>query len=628
MKPAYRDLLQKSLELHQRGQLREAIKGYDQVLLMSPDSFDALHLKGLATYQSGHANEAIPLLTKAITLRSGIPAAFNSRGLALQAAGRLDMALRDFGKAIELKPDFAEAHCNKANALREMGRLEDAQSACAEAIRLNPGMAEIYNSLGVILKDGKNWQAAQENFIRAIKLKPGYLEALNNLGNVFKELRRFDEALACFDRALSLNRAHAQTHSNRGTALQELERFEEAVESYQKAISLKPDHALAWVGLADIESRFGKFTDAQAKYEKARLLDPHAVSALCGLAEVKRFNGAEPLVGEIEKLLSGRPMLDEDRSRLLHAYGKICNDLGRYDDAIGHFMAGKQLLKSTFSMAQQTERHAAIKHLFTREFFADREGFGLQDERPVFIVGMPRSGTTLVEQILASHHLAGGLGELPHLARIASRLGWEQTGPEVFVNSIRNLTPENIHRMGEAYAQAYAKADPSHIRLIDKMPHNFQWLGLVALMFPKARIIHCRRDALDTCVSLYMQAYINQHGYAKELEVLGAYYREYEALMDHWRAVLPIPIHDCRYEQVIAEFEPTARDLVAFLGLPWDPNCLNYHAQAGQVSTASRWQVRQPLYASSVGRWRRYERHLGPLKQALGFSETAVADLR
>jgi tetratricopeptide (TPR) repeat protein len=623
MNPANRQLLQKSLELHQKGQLRDAIKGYDQVLLMSPDSFDALHLKGLATYQTGNATEAIPILSRAIKLRSGIPAAYNSRGLALQACGKVEMALKDFGKAIELKPDFAEAHCNKANALREMGRLADAQSACVEALRHNPGMAEIYNSLGVILKEGRDWQAAQENFTRAIKLKPNYLEALNNLGNVFKELRRFDEALACFDRALTLNRTHAQTYSNRGTALQELERFEEAVESYQKAINLKPDHAFAWVGLADIESRFGKFAAAQEKYEKARVLDPHAVAPLCGLAEVRAFSGPEPLIQEIEERLSGRSMLDEDRSRLHHAYGKICNDLGRYDDAMAHFRAGKQLLKSSFSMAQHKERYAAMKRLFTREFFTERQGLGVQDERPVFIVGMPRSGTTLVEQILASHHLAEGLGELPYLARIASRLGWVQPDPQAFVQSVRTLGPDDVNRMGESYRQAYSKADPSHIRLIDKMPHNFQWLGLVALMFPKARIIHCRRTPLDTCVSLYMQGYINQHGYAKELETLGTYYREYDALMDHWRAVLPIPILDCRYEQVISDFEAKARELVAFLGLPWDPNCLNYHTQAGHVSTASRWQVRQPLYGSSVGRWRRYDRDLGPLKHALGVSNAS-----
>lgn len=623
MNQASRQLLQKSLELHQKGQLRDAIRGYDQVLLMSPDSFDALHLKGLATYQAGNASEAIPILTRAIKLRSGIPAAYNSRGLALQACGKLEMALKDFGKAIELKPDFAEAHCNKANALREIGRLDDAQSACAEAIRLNPGMAEIHNSLGVILKDARNWQAAQESFIRAIKLKPNYLEALNNLGNVFKELRRFDEAVACFDRVLVLNRTHAQTYSNRGTALQELERFEEAVESYQKAIGLKPDHAQAWVGLADIESRFGKFAAAEEKYEKARMLDRHAVAPLCGLAEVRKFSGPEPLVGEIEELLSGRPMLDEDRSRLHHAYGKICNDLGRYDDAISHFMAGKQLLKSGFSMAQHKERYAAMKRLFTREFFLERQDFGLQDERPVFIVGMPRSGTTLVEQVLASHHLVEGLGELPHLARIAGRLGWIQANPQAFIDGIQVLRTDDVSRMGEAYSQAYGKADPAHIRLIDKMPHNFQWLGLVALMFPKARIIHCRRNPLDTCVSLYMQGYINQHSYAKDLETLGAYYREYQSLMDHWNAVLTLPIHDCPYEQVISDFEATARQLVAFLGLPWDPNCLNYHTQAGHVSTASRWQVRQPLYGSSVGRWRRYDRHLGPIKHALGVSDAS-----
>lgn len=617
MNPVYRQLLQKSFELHQRGQLREAIRSYDQLLAVAPDTFDALHLKGLATYQIGNPAEAIPLLTKAIRLKSASPPAYNNRGLAYHACGKLELALRDFNKAVELKPDFAEAYCNRATVLRAMGRLEEAEAACLKAIKLNARIAEFHNSLGVILRDKAEWQRARESFATAIALKPNYLEAFNNQGNLLKELRRLDDALACFDGALRLNPSHPQTHNNRATVLQELNRFEEAISSYETAIRLKPDFAFAWVGLADIDSRFGRFKDAEEKYAKARLLDPKAVSPICGIAEVKKFSAEDPVVHQLRELLSDKSLLPEDRARLHHAYGKICNDLGRFDDAIENFRMGKELLKPAFDRVQHRESYAAAKRLFTREFFAERAGFGLSDERPVFIVGMPRSGTTLVEQILASHRLVKGLGELPHLSRLAAGIGKGQRDAQQFVETVRSLTPDDITAMGEIYLQAYGDVDPGFTRVIDKMPHNFQWLGLVALIFPKARIIHCRRNALDTCVSIYMQGYIHQHSYAKDLQTLGECYRDYEDLMGHWRDVLPIQIHDCAYEEVISNLEGSARSLVSFLGLEWDPDCLNYHNQEEQVSTASRWQVRQPLYATSVERWRRYEKHLAPLRIAL-----------
>ena len=203
------------------------------------------------------------------------------------------------------------------------------------------------------------------------------------------------------------------------------------------------------------------------------------------------------------------------------------------------------------------------------------------------------------------------------MPRIVKAIGMGLRDPQTFAPAVSALGAADAAALAARYQQAYRRADPRMKRLTDKLPQNFQWLGIIALLFPRAHVIHCRRDSLDTCVSIYMQNFIDRHDYGKDLATLGAYYREYEALMKHWQEVLPITIHDCVYEDLVSDFEPTVRAMLASLGLDWDPACLDYHRQERQVTTASLWQVRQPLFASSVGRWRNYEKHLGPLREAL-----------
>ena len=655
MLPTTRQLLERGLALYQQGQFAACVKQYDAVLRMEPSNFDALHLKGLALYQSGAPAEALVLLTKAIRQKDSFPQAHNNRGLTHQALGKRSQALRDFSKAIELNSGYAEAYCNKANVLREMGRLPEATAACMQALRLNPNIAEFHNSLGVIHKESSNWPAALVAFETALKLRPNYLEALVNVANVLKSLKRFEDAVTIYNKALALRPDWAEVHGNRGSALKDLERpedalasfdaairldplsadfhssrgdvlrelkrIDEAMESCRKALSLKPDHAPSWLVLGRIHAEMAQFDEARRSYEMARQLDPDAIAPLYGMVWIGKFSAEDPLLGHIEHRLGDVSISDEDRAFLHHAFGKLCNDVGRYDESMAHFSAGKKLLAVNFDMDKYRENLEAMKQLFTPSFFAERQGFGVADERPVFIVGMPRSGTTLVEQIIASHHQARGLGELPHMERIARSVGGSLRDLRLLAEGARRLGAADVTRLASRYQEAYARSEPVMARLADKMPQNFLWLGLIALMFPKAHIIHCRRDSLDTCVSIYMQSFIDRHDYGKDMTTLGAYYRCYEDLMEHWRQFLPIPIHDCVYETLVGDFEGSVRSLVDFLGLEWDPNCLDYHQRDRQVSSASLWQVRQPLFDTSVGRWRRYEKHLGPLREALGRSE-------
>ncbi len=255
--------------------------------------------------------------------------------------------------------------------------------------------------------------------------------------------------------------------------------------------------------------------------------------------------------------------------------------------------------------------------LFTPEFFAERTGFGDASEKPVFVVGLPRSGTTLIEQILASHPQITGLGELPDIERSLRKTVPEPFGDEYFFDHLQKLSPEASHEQAKKYLATISNRGGTKARAIDKMPHNFLVLGWIAMLFPKARVIHCKRDPMDVCVSCYAHHFSEAHAYSNDLGMLGKYHRSYEGLMHHWSRTLPISILDVHYEDVVANLEQTSRKMIAHLGLEWSESCLDFHKKKRIIQTPSQWQVRQPIYNSSVGRWRRYESHLQPLIESL-----------
>ena len=621
MPPHIRQSLQQALALQQGGQLGPAIGAYRKVLALDPQNFDALQLLGLACFQAGDPALAIETLDKALKLNKAYAPAFNNRGLAHQALRNWPEAQRDFSKAIALAPNYAEAFGNRGNVLREQGRIAEAIADQKKAIALNPNIPELHNNLGLACKDASQWDAALACFDKALSLRPPYLDALVNRANTLKAMNRLEEAVAGYHNVLRLKPDHAEALANRGDALRDLRRLDDAAASYRAAIAVKPDHAAAWCGLAQAEAESGRLREAEENYRQAHRLAPGAVAPLYGIAQAVKFDSGDPLIPKFRELLAREDLTVDDRARLHHAYAKVCNDLRQHDDAFENFLQGKKLLKSSFDPARHAAAYAGMKQLFTRDFFAARAGFGLEDARPVFVVGMPRSGTTLVEQVLASHHGIVGLGELPHMARISDAIGGGLSSGEGYLASLSQLDAPGAARFADEYLGAYRGCPPEALRIIDKLPHNFERLGLIALLFPRARIIHCRRDPLDTCVSIFMQSYIGTHEYAYDLGTLGRYYREYEGLMAHWREVLPLPIFECAYEDMVRNFEPTTRAMLDVLGLDWDPACLDYHQRGSAVSTASLWQVRQPLYGTSLERWRRYEPHLGPLKAGLGIGK-------
>ena len=645
-------LLQAGFTHQQKGDLAQARALYAQVLEIDRRNFDALQLSGLCALQAGDNTAALQFLDRALAQRQNVAAVFNQRGVALRRLGMPERALADFARVVALDPRSADGHYNRANTLRDLGRLHDALADYRQASALAPQRADMLNNLGGCLKELNLHDEALACFDRVLILDPGHAEAHSNRGLVLQNLGRFEEALASADRAiairrdfadawrergaalialgrldeamaaldtsLAINPRNAEAHATRGMALKEMGQPEAAAKSFDTSLALKPGYVDARLGLAQLAAEEGRFNEAEALFDSVRKDDPGNVGSLHGLSGVRKYRDGDPLFLAIADRLRDGGLTPQQREQLHHGYAKICNDAGRHDDAMAHFALSKACRPSRFDLARHRAAFAAMKELFTPAFFAARQGFGIDDERPVFVVGMPRSGTTLTEQIISAHSQAMGFGELQDLPQLSKTLGGGLKSPEGFVAALAALDAPASAALAERYREAYRGAAPGLLRLVDKRPHNYELLGLIALLFPKAHIIHCRRNAMDNCLSMYMQDFNINHGYNRDLATLGHYYLAYEELMAHWREVLPLPIHDCVYEDTVADLEASARSLIGFLGLEWDAACLDYHRQERQVRTPSQWQVRQPVYRSSVEAWRRHERHLGPLKAVLG----------
>jgi tetratricopeptide (TPR) repeat protein len=492
-------------------------------------------------------------------------------------------------------------------------------AACySEALARQPNQPDALHFLGTLALAIGDIDTAIGHFKRALATKSSDPTIYINLANALLQKRDFTPAEIYLRRALELDPGNpaatcflADTRSFEG-------KEREAKQLYEDVLTRFPDYQQATFGYADVLVSLGELETARTLYRKALGWSGARGLALAGLAACEKLAPDSPEAKEIERRLTERGLSALEYLGLRYAAGRIADDAGRPDDAFRHFNEAKKLSAAQFDIQAHRAQLSALKSLFTPAFFAARKDHGDRSEKPVFVVGMPRSGTTLTEQIISAHPLAAGAGELGKITRIDSSLGFDRPG-EDYAKRVSALSPAKIRNLAKGYLLDLDAVSGSAARVVDKMPHNFLHLGLIALLFPAAKIIHCRRDPLDNCVSL-VTTQMDQalHPYTADLATLGAYYREYVALMAHWQSVLPLPILESTYEALIDDVEGGARRLIGFVGLEWDPACLAFQQSDQPIHTASRVQVRQPLYQTSVGRWRRYEKHLEPLKAALG----------
>ena len=611
--------LQEALALHQAGRLPEAEALYRQILLAEPDRPDALHYLGMLAHQVGRSEVAVELISKALKNKPDYVNAYNNLGIVLHDLGKLDEAVVSFRRALSLKPDYAEVHYNLGNGLKDLGRLDEAVASYRLALSLKPGYAEPYNNLGVIFHDLGKLDQAVNSFRQALRLKPDYTEAHYNLGNTFKDLGRLNEAVTSFRQVLSLKPDYADAYNNLGSILKDQGRLDEAVASFSQALTVKPDDAAMHYNLGVVFRELGKFDDAIACYKNALSLKSDYAAAFKDLASLVRYTEVDEEVRAMENLYNEKGAIpDADRIALGFALGKVFEDLEDFDKSFAFILEANRLKRESYDYSLQNDQDILkrIKKTFSPGYFASHLGCGHHDRTPIFIVGMPRSGTTLVEQILASHPLVFGAGELAILTDLTLRI-CPGGGAAEFPECVGDLDEETFDKMGLDYIGKIRKYSCDAQYITDKMPYNFLHVGLIRSILPDAKVVHCMRNPMDTCFSLFKNYFKEQHGFAYDMVELGRYYKLYQDLMAHWEKVLPGFMYTLRYEEMVSDQEKHTRNLLDFCGLPWDDACLAFHKTERRVETASLAQVRQPLYKGSVELWKRYEKQLEPLRKAI-----------
>jgi tetratricopeptide (TPR) repeat protein len=533
-------------------------------------------------------------------------------------------ALDALERAAHLLPDDAEAQSNLGAALRRCGRLDEAVARLRRALQLKSELAEVWNNLGNAERDRGDFDAAVAALAEALRLKPGFAKAHNNLGNVLRDLGKLDAAVASYRRALEFDANYAEAHTNFGSVLRLQGRAAAAQSHCERALAIDPNYPAALTLLAHLRSDRGEFTQARTLLERVIAIDPNSAEAWAGLAGLRRMSreDADWLAGARR---TAERVLPRDEIALRFAIGKYLDDVGEYDAAFQSYRRANDLAKSHRPPHDPHRLTAGIDRLVqtqTAEWLQRARSAAIRSERPVFVVGMPRSGTTLAEQILAAHPEVHGAGELPYWNGAAGRFAAAcadadaDAGADACADARIDAGADAcLRQLGDDYLALLGELSHDALRVVDKMPANFMFLGLIHAALPQARIIHLGRNPLDTCLSIYFQNFGPAHSYANDLDDLAHYYREYLRLMDHWRRTLPAGVMlDVPYEGLVERPEHWSRTMVEFVGLPWDARCRDFPANARTVSTFSKWQVRQPINTASVERWRHYEKFVGPLR--------------
>ncbi|RVA74378.1 sulfotransferase, partial [Mesorhizobium sp. M7A.F.Ca.CA.001.11.2.1] len=488
-----------------------------------------------------------------------------------------------------------DALLRQALNLQRADRLAEAEALCQRVLARNPRHPLALYLLGTFALDLDD-EMAIRCFERAVREAPQNPHYHLTLGETYLKVGEHSDAIRHFEVACQLKAGWVEALCALGRAYTEFGKADAAVPLYEKALEIDSGRSAIRMGLANALVSLGRMDEA-ARYMKEAIGHRQDIAAAYnGLASIRKF-AEEP--AELKSILTElkNPGLDRKSTQQFHhAAGKILNDIGRYDGAIGHFRQAKELSTRRFDMDSYRRSVDFMIELFDPRMLAAKAGHGSTSDVPVFVLGMPRSGTTLTEQILASHPDVHGAGELTKLRRITNRLAPKTRSPEELRRSILDMTVEQSKSLADEYLAHIRQRSPDARRIVDKLPHNFELIGLIRILFPKAQIIHCRRDAIDNCISCYFLSFNEDNIYNADLHTLGLYYREYDRLMGHWGKIFPGQILQNRYEDMVSDQEGQSRRLIDHLGLPWDDACLRFFDKGGAVNTFSRWQVRQPIY--------------------------------
>jgi tetratricopeptide (TPR) repeat protein len=636
-------------------QAERALNSYQMALRLQPASAEAAIDLGTLLMQVERPAEAAAVFRHAIQHQPNHPVAYNNLGNALRVLGDFQQAVACFRRAIEIEPGLsyahgnlgqllldcgqiqqalpylqasarldpksAAAHNNLGNAHRHIGQYDQARACYTEALRLNPNLAIVHDNLGRTLLEESRYEEAAPWFQQALSLAPGNPLFRLHLGQTLIELRQFQAAEEHLRAAAAARPRDLEIHFQIGRLCYEQGRIEEAQAIYRALLQEVPEHPIINQQVGELLLELNQKEEALACFRTARRGNPRFAPALAQLANHLRDQLPDDERSALLTLIDDPALPESDRVALLYGVSQVCDAAGDYDTAAHHLERANAIelgLRRKRGQEFNAEAHVRfvkrLRSVFTRAFFERTRGFGLDSERPVFIVGLPRSGTSLLEQVLASHSRVYGAGE-----RFFCREGFEKLGGGsdgiAEMRAFTRLETIDADTVRQLAAEHLAKIDAVNRiadRVIDKMPENYQYVGFLRLLFPQARILHCRRDLRDVAVSCWTTQF-RSLPWANDLQDMAARFTQYQRIMEHWHRVLPGVMMDVDYEDMVDDLEAVARRVVAFCGLEWEPACLEFYRTSRPVRTASVMQVRQPIYRHAVARWRNYEKGLRPL---------------
>ncbi|MDK3159695.1 tetratricopeptide repeat protein [Kamptonema cortianum] len=637
------------------GNHKAAVASIQKAISLSP-SMSSYHSNlGEILRIAGENEAASASLKEALRLQPSNAQAHNNLGIICYENKEYERAVEEYREALKYAPELAEAWNNLGNSLRLLEDKHGARAAYERALDLRENYPEVYNNLGTLLREEDKTDQAKHALRKAIAQNPRYTDAILNLAGIchvegedVEALRHLGEILnyapkhvktllmvarvqtkrgsyalaeqAC-QIALQEEPDSAEAYMVLGQLMHETDHYDKAVDLLAKATSLDPDNGEVMNFYGVTLKSVGKLDEARECILKAINLNEKMFGAYANLNDIYTFTKDDPLFTRIETFMHNEVYESKRILPLHYAYAKALEDTGDYQRALDHYITGGQIKRGMLNYveAETFGFFDRIRDTFPKDIFKKRPFAGIETEAPIFIVGMPRSGSTLVEQIISAHPEVHGAGEVKHISTALHTLRDRFPSLSRYPELISELTD----RQYTSFAEDYMKRISTHAgdagRITDKLLTNYFYVGLIHLVFPKARIINTRRNPIDNCLSAFTKLFKDDMPHSYDLGELGRYYRKYEELMDHWNKVLPKgAMKTIVYEDVVKDTEGLARDLLAFLGLPWDDNCLKFHESSRPVKTASVAQVRKPIYTGSVERWRRYGPGLAPLIAALG----------
>jgi tetratricopeptide (TPR) repeat protein len=542
------------------------------------------------------------------------------QALQLHQAGRRQEAEALYRQVLARKPNHAAAAHFLGLLLHQTGRSAEGMDLLEQSVQLQPTNADFLNNLGTVMRDVGRVAAAIDFFRGAVDLRPEQLAARDNLASSLKQVGQFEEAEDIYRGTIARNPFHVRALIGLAETLQEAGRLDEALSVFREALNMRPKDADLLHGLGVGLMEKGKLDEAADLFRQAVAVSPGMARAWLMLTQVKRQKERDAELAGMESQHAKAPQDSLARMQLSFGLGKANDDLKDYGKAFDYFAEGNAIRRKgiDYDPARTRAEFDAMKTVFDAGFFERHKPSAITDDAPIFIVGMPRSGTTLVEQIIASHPQVYGAGELGILKKAVGKQ-FPSTMPGGFPWGVSDVDDADFAEAGQAYLDMLHARYPNMRHVTDKMPGNFLLVGFIHMMLPKARIIHCARDAAATCLSIYKVHFRgDSHRYGYDLGELADFHNLYTDIMAHWHKVLPGVVHDVRYEDFVADQDGQSRALIDYLGLPWDDAVLSFHETDRPVRTASAAQVRQPMYQGSVDLWKRYGDRLKPLLDKLG----------